>query len=101
MPTKKAAKTTPKVDTPPESAPAYARVVSALTKEPLVTYGGKGFDSTGLKVGGKLVATLSSKGKFVVKLPKDPVDDLVKTRKGRYFDPGHGRLMKEWLEVAP
>lgn len=45
---------------------------------------------------------MSSKEKFVVKLPKKRVDDLVNFGKGGYFDSGHGRLMKEWvvLKVA-
>jgi len=42
---------------------------------------------------------MSSKGQFVVKLPKDRVDELVRLGRGQYFDPGHGRLMKEWLAV--
>lgn len=42
---------------------------------------------------------LSSKGRFVVKLPKARVDELVAAATGVHFDPGHGRLMKEWLEM--
>lgn len=42
---------------------------------------------------------MSSKGEFVVKLPKARVDDLVGSSQGRRFDPGHGRLMREWLVV--
>jgi hypothetical protein len=40
------------------------------------------------------------KGKFVAKLPKERVDDLVRQGKGDYFDPGHGRLMKEWVALT-
>ncbi len=43
---------------------------------------------------------ISSKGKFVAKLPKDRVDELVRLGKGEYFDPGHGRLMKEWVVLG-
>ena len=42
----------------------------------------------------------SSKGKFVVKLPKERVDELVASGQGEYYDPGHGRLMKEWVVVT-
>jgi hypothetical protein len=35
-----------------------------------------------------------------VKLPKDRVAALVARRQGEPFDPGHGRLMKEWLSVV-
>src|SRR5262249_24286321 len=37
---------------------------------------------------------------FVAKLPKARVDALVKEGVGKNFDPGHGRLMKEWVVVA-
>jgi hypothetical protein len=34
---------------------------------------------------------MSSRGKFVVKLPRGRVDELVASGQGEYFDPGHGR----------
>lgn len=43
---------------------------------------------------------LSSKGHFVVKLSEERVNALVAAGKGTRFDPGRGRLMKEWLAVA-
>ena len=49
-------------------------------------------------VNGKIFAMLT-RGCFVVKLPKERVDDLVEAGKGKRFDPGHGRLMKEWIAV--
>jgi len=49
-------------------------------------------------VNGKIFAMLT-RGTFVVKLPKERVDDLVESGKGKRFDPGHGRLMKEWIAV--
>jgi hypothetical protein len=49
-------------------------------------------------VNGKIFAMLT-RGCFVVKLPKERVDDLVDAGKGKRFDPGHGRLMKEWISV--
>ena len=49
-------------------------------------------------VDGKIFAMLT-RGCFVVKLPKERVDDLVDAGKGTRFDPGHGRLMKEWIAV--
>jgi TfoX/Sxy family transcriptional regulator of competence genes len=49
-------------------------------------------------VNGKIFAMLT-RGMFVVKLPKERVDDLVEAGKGKRFDPGHGRLMKEWISV--
>jgi len=43
-----------------------------------------------LSVNGKIFAMLV-RGKLVVKLPKQRVDELVAARVGTYFDPGHGR----------
>jgi hypothetical protein len=88
----KAPKEAPAID------PRFAPVIASFAKDPTVTYGGKGFGSTGLKVNGKLFAMISSKGHFVVKLPRERVDELVRSRQGKLFDPGHGRLMKQWLD---
>ncbi len=42
------------------------------------------------------------KGKLVVKLPQPRVDALIASDDGERFDPRHdGRLMKEWVTVAP
>ena len=63
--------------------------------------GGTGFGrSEGLRISSKVYAMLV-KGELVVKLPKERVDDLVDTGVGLRFDPGHGRIMKEWLSVPP
>ncbi len=90
--------------------PRFTRVIDALAierqfKEILDAYAagkkepGRRFGTNGLKVNGKLFA-MSVRGKLVVKLPKDRVDTLVASGVGERFDPGHGRVMKEWLEVA-
>ncbi len=44
---------------------------------------------------------MTSKGEFVVKLLKERVDKLVGEGKGQRFDPGQGRLMKEWAVIPP
>ena len=61
--------------------------------------GARKFGSNGLKVKGKLFA-LFTQGTLVVKLPKPRVAELVAAKVGKPFDPGHGRLMKEWLTVV-
>lgn len=76
----------------------FAPIVDAFAADRNVTVG-KMFGSSGLKVGGKVFAMVV-KGKLVVKLPKERVDALVASGKGEYFDPGHGRLMKEWVAVG-
>ena len=53
-----------------------------------------------LSVNGKIFAMLV-RGKLVVKLPKQRVDELVAARVGTFFDPGHGRLMKQWISISP
>jgi hypothetical protein len=62
--------------------------------------GGRKFASNGLKTrDGKLFA-LFTQGTLVVKLSKERVATLIKKGTGKPFDPGHGRLMKEWLTVT-
>jgi hypothetical protein len=51
-----------------------------------------------LSANGKIFAMLV-RGKLVVKLPRQRVDELVAARAGTYFDPGHGRLMKQWIAI--
>ncbi|HYH92148.1 MAG TPA: hypothetical protein VD763_03230, partial [Candidatus Saccharimonadales bacterium] len=49
--------------------------------------------------GGKIFAMLV-RDHLVVKLPADRVVELVSAGEGRPFDPGHGRIQREWLEVT-
>ncbi len=61
----------------------------------------KSFGSRGqLKVNDKVFAFVS-RGRLVVKLPRARVDALVAAGEADRFDPGHGRLMKEWLALKP
>ena len=76
----------------------FAAVEAELTGEPDVT-SGRMFGSSGLKVGGKVFA-MCVKGDLFVKLPKERVGELIAAGRGAPFDPGHGRLMKEWVAVG-
>jgi TfoX/Sxy family transcriptional regulator of competence genes len=58
------------------------------------------FGSPGLKVNGKVFACFV-KGKLVVKLPAERVDALTAAGKGKHFDPGMGRVMREWVALEP
>jgi hypothetical protein len=80
----------------------FASVVAAFAGDRKVIPPGlgKGFGSGALKVNGKIFAMMSSKGNFVVKLSEERVDALIAAGSGTRFDPGHGRLMKEWLVVT-
>jgi TfoX/Sxy family transcriptional regulator of competence genes len=82
---------------PTDADPRFAPVVEAFAADPEVTYG-RMMASPGLKVNGKIFAMLS-RGRFVAKLPKTRVDALLASGDGERFDPGHGRLMKEWAVV--
>lgn len=83
----------------------FAKIVKALrnhsgvTPPSEATQSKKKFGSSGLKIHDKIFAMISSKGEFVVKLPQHRVDALIALGEGKRFDPGHGRLMKEWLTV--
>ncbi len=81
----------------------WAALVERMLADGAATYGSEGpqraFGATSLKTSGKIFAMLV-KGRLVVKLDRRRVDALVAAGTGRPFDPGDGRLMKEWLEVA-
>ena len=85
----------------------FATLVEAFLGNPDVTPPADGpqakkrFGSSGLRVRGKIFAMLVQ-GKLVVKLPKQRVDELIASGGGERFDPRRdGRLMKEWIVVAP
>lgn len=67
------------------------------------TYGNRGgsqrdFGATSLKRDGRIFAMLV-KDRLVVKLAASRVGELVDAGAGERFDPGHGRIQKEWLSV--
>ncbi|MEA2578235.1 MAG: hypothetical protein QOD78_1823 [Chloroflexota bacterium] len=82
----------------------WALLVKTMLAGSSATYGAPGsgpqraFGSTSLKTDGKIFAMLV-KDRLVVKLDRRRVDELVEADMGRRFDPGHGRLQKEWLDV--
>lgn len=81
----------------------FAEVVAVLGKETGVTVGQPGakktFGHSALKVNDKIFAMVSSKGDFVVKLPKARVDVLEASGAGKRFEAGKGSPMKEWLAI--
>jgi hypothetical protein len=103
--TRRSMKTTAKTIAEPVPAPSgidpqFAPVIAAFAGITDVTHGGKGFGSQGLKVNGKLFA-MPVRGRLVLKLPKARVEALVESGEGAYFDPGHGRLMRQWVVLDP
>ncbi len=57
------------------------------------------FGASGLSVGRKTFAMLH-RGELVVKLDPERCKALVDGKIARFFDPGHGRLMKAWVSVG-
>jgi TfoX N-terminal domain len=82
----------------PEIPPVLAPVLEAFADDRDVSRRRMFSSENAFSVNGKIFAMLS-RGTFVVKLPKERVDDLVEAGKGKRFDPGNGRLMKEWIAV--
>ena len=82
-----------------EVHPSFAPVVAAFANDRRVRRKRMFSSDNVLNVNGKIFAMLV-KGKFVAKLPKERVDELVSGGKGEYFDPGHGRLMIGTLITA-
>jgi hypothetical protein len=80
-----------------ESGPSFDSIIEGFHSDGRVTTA-KMFGALSLKVGAKAFAMLY-KGKLVVKLPRERVAGVVAVGKGDYFDPGHGRLMKEWVSL--
>ncbi len=78
---------------------AFDAVTRVMRRDPLVSEG-RMFGSSGLKVSGKVFAMLV-KGELVVKLPRARVEELEASGMGHPFDPGHGRIMREWVAVFP
>jgi hypothetical protein len=86
-----------------DAAAQWEALVTTMLAEGSATYGNEGgpqraFGSTSLKTGGKIFAMLV-KDRLVVKLPASRVAALVDEGVGERFDPGHGRIQKEWLSV--
>ena len=85
------------------AADRWEALVATMLADGSATYGNEGgaqraFGSTSLKTDGKIFAMLV-KDRLVVKLPARRVEALVAEGVGQRFDPGHGRIQKEWLSV--
>jgi hypothetical protein len=78
-----------------EITPSFAPVVAAFAGNRQVIRKRMFSSENVLTVKGKIFA-MFPRSKFVAKLPKARVDDNVSAGQGERFNPGHGRLMKEW-----
>jgi hypothetical protein len=87
-----------------DAAERWEALVTDVLAAGSASYGNVGgpqraFGATSLKTDGKIFAMLV-KDRLVVKLPAARVSELVETGVGERFDPGHGRIQKEWLSVV-
>src|SRR5207245_5606877 len=76
----------------------YEKVAADYANDPHVKRGRMFSCENVLSVNGKIFAMLN-KGRFVLKLPKERVDQLARQRVGVNWGPGPGRLMKEWVAI--
>lgn len=87
-----------------KSAPSDARAFYEKRKVDLLRQSAvsekKMFGTTALCVGGK-VFVFPWKENLVFKLPEERVQEIVASKRGEYFDPGHGRTSKTWVAVFP
>lgn len=77
----------------------FRRIVETSLKDKKITQMVM-FGSPGLRVAGKVFAFLW-KGRLVLKLPQLRVQQLTSSGDAVLFDPGHGRVSKEWVSVGP
>jgi hypothetical protein len=52
-----------------------------------------------LKTKKKMFALFNKDNNFVLKLPKDRVEELINSGEGKPYDPGNGKIMKEWVII--
>jgi hypothetical protein len=100
QPMKKNRKQTSGGGEPAEVPADFAAIVAAFDSGQQVQVGKMFSSNSVLNVNGKIFAMLV-RGKLVVKLPKQRVDELIDIGLGERFNPGHGRLMKEWVAIRP
>jgi hypothetical protein len=87
----------------PAATSRWERLVEEMLAGGSATYGNadgprRAFGSTSLKTDGRVFAMLVQ-DRLVVKLPAGRVSALVAEGVGDPFDPGHGRIQREWLSV--
>ena len=77
----------------------FEQLAARFLADPMVSEGTGFGSSRGLRVEGRIFA-IFGKGDLTLKLPSARVDELIALGIGTRFDPGHGRLMKQWVTVS-
>jgi hypothetical protein len=81
-----------------EAEERFAELSASYLERPVVSSGTGFGGNPGLRVNGRIFAMLV-RGALVAKVPLDRAAEL-NTTIARPFDPGHGRAMREWIEVS-
>lgn len=77
---------------------AFDELVNRFNGKPGVTPA-RMFGALALRVHGKVFA-MRVGDQLVVKLPRARVTAQIASGRGAAFDPGHGKVMKEWIAIA-
>ena len=85
----------------------FKALVEALVAESEASFGNdetKGarrmFASTSINTRGKMFAFLRKQERLVLKLSEQRVNELVAAGEGERFDPGDGKLQREWFVLS-
>jgi hypothetical protein len=81
--------------------PRYEDLIDELMGEPGVTPPhGRGFGRSAVRFNGKIFA-MFVRGRLVLKLSADRVDEMIAAGHGIRFDANKGTPMREWLSLDP
>ena len=84
-----------------QTDPRYEDLIDDLIGEPGVTPPqGRGFGRSAVRFNGKIFV-MFVRGRLVLKLPEDRVDEMIATGHGARFDANKGTPMREWLSLDP
>jgi len=78
--------------------PAFLPIAAAFADDPKVSLGRRFGSNSVLSVQGKIFC-MFTRGAFVAKLPASRIRDLTQAGMGRPYEPGPGRVMKEWIAM--
>jgi hypothetical protein len=88
-------------DVDDQADPRYEDLIDDLLGEQGVTPPrGRGFGRSAVRFNGKIFV-MFVRGRLVLKLPEDRVDEMIAAGHGVRFDANKGTPMREWLSLDP